>query len=235
MHESLRALLALQEIDRHIFKVEAELRRLPRELDARRMQVERIESEIGVKQAQLREQRATIKEIEDLTTQQRQRLRKLEGEAMKNTGDVALLAAYDHEIRGLKRTISQAEEDGLGHVDTLEETEAALQGLQTSLEDERRVFEELEVNVERELGETEERLAQLRSQIEGLAQNDLPPEHLTLYRGLLATREGEAMAALDGRFCQGCYVEIPKNLLVRMARGMELVQCPSCARILYTR
>jgi predicted nucleic acid-binding Zn-ribbon protein len=43
------------------------------------------------------------------------------------------------------------------------------------------------------------------------------------------------MAALDGRFCQGCYVEIPKNLLVRMARGMELVQCPSCARILYTR
>jgi predicted nucleic acid-binding Zn-ribbon protein len=28
---------------------------------------------------------------------------------------------------------------------------------------------------------------------------------------------------------------IPRNLYVRLARGVDLVQCPSCTRILYVR
>ena len=235
MHDSLQALLALQEIDRDIFKVEAELRRLPQELEDRQSELAKIEQDIETRKGQLHELQTTIKEIEDITTQQRQRLRKLEGEASRNKADVALLAAYDHEIRSIKRSIGQAEEEGLSHVESVEAAEAAIAELQTRLDDERRVFEELRVNVEREMGESESRLAHLRSELEKRSSEGISPEHIALYRGLLATREGEAMAELDGRCCQGCYVEIPKNLVVRLARGLELVQCPSCARILFTR
>ena len=38
---------------------------------------------------------------------------------------------------------------------------------------------------------------------------------------------------LEGRICQGCYMQIPPNLGVQLARGASLVQCPSCDRILY--
>ena len=41
------------------------------------------------------------------------------------------------------------------------------------------------------------------------------------------------MAQVHGQICQGCYVEIPKNVALRMLRGLDLVQCPSCGRILY--
>jgi predicted nucleic acid-binding Zn-ribbon protein len=231
---SVQALLALQEIDREIYKVGAELKRLPAELAARKADLERAARELEEKKKAVRELQFTIREIENITTQQRQRLRKIETEASKSKADVALMAAYEHEIRSLKRNIGQAEEEGLALVEQADAAAADVKRIQDSLVSESKVFEELRGNVEKEIADAERRMGSLRSALGERMQDGIPPEHLTLYRGLLATREGEALAALDGRFCQGCYVEIPKNLLVRLARGNELVQCPSCGRILYT-
>ena len=62
---------------------------------------------------------------------------------------------------------------------------------------------------------------------------DVDPAQLDLYRRLLEQREGEALAELADGHCQSCFVQIPKNLGVRLMRG-QLVQCPSCDRILYS-
>lgn len=233
MQDTLQALLGLQEIDRRIFQVEAELRRLPLELEARRGELARKDAELQEHTGATRELRAQVKEIEDLTTQQRQRQRKLESEAARSKTDAALLAAYDHEIRGLKRTIGQAEEDGLKIVEHIEQLETAAGEIRTQLEAEKTIFEEFSRNVEVEMSAAEAKLAELREQLESRSSNDVLPEHLDLYRKLLASREGEALAELHGRVCQGCFVEIPKNLAVRLARGVELIQCPSCDRILH--
>ena len=235
MLDTLQALLGLQEIDRQIFRVEAELRRLPAELAARREALERRTAELEEQRRAAFELRMQIKEIEDVTTQQRQRQRKLEGEAMRAKTDAALLAAYDHEIRSLKRTIGQAEEDGLQLVESVEEIEGRAAALEAELAEERRVFDEFRRNVERETAEAEVRVAELHRELEKHSAQDVPPDHLDLYRRLLSTREGEALAELQGQICQGCYVAIPKNLAVRLARGVDLVQCPSCDRILYVR
>ena len=77
------------------------------------------------------------------------------------------------------------------------------------------------------------KLAELQADRAKLSAEGISPEHIRLYTDLLATREGEALALLVDQVCQGCYVSIPKNLAVRLLRGSELVQCPSCGRILY--
>jgi len=235
MQETLRVLLGLQEIDRQIFGVERELARLPRELAQRREGLDQKAAELDGLNERVRTLRAGLKEIEDMTTQARQRVRKLEGESQKSKSDVALLAAYDHEIRSLKRRISQDEEDGLQIVEEIEGVEREIGERREQLSAARTVFEEYRENVANETNQAEERLARLRSDLETRTSGQIPPNYLTLYRSLLARREGEALAELDGQFCQGCYVEIPKNLAVRLARGIELVQCPSCDRILYVR
>lgn len=235
MQDTLQALLGLQEIDRHIFRVEAELRRLPAELAARREALERRMAELAERKRAVFELRTQIKEIEDVTTQQRQRQRKLEGEAMKSKTDAAMLAAYDHEIRSLKRTIGQAEEDGLKLVESTDELELQIARLEAELAEEQKVFEEFRRNVEEETAQAEARLGELRRELAQHSAEDVAPDHLDLYRRLLSTREGEALAELQGQICQGCYVAIPKNLTVRLARGVDLVQCPSCDRILYVR
>ena len=67
----------------------------------------------------------------------------------------------------------------------------------------------------------------------GLMTGGLQRDILEQYEKLLDAREGKAMALLEGRVCQGCYVSVPNNVYVRLARAVELVLCPSCGRILY--
>jgi predicted nucleic acid-binding Zn-ribbon protein len=62
-----------------------------------------------------------------------------------------------------------------------------------------------------------------------------PPEALTSYNRLLAAREGQALAELDGKACQACFMDVPANVVVRVQRGSELVNCPGCSRILFQR
>ena len=97
------------------------------------------------------------------------------------------------------------------------------------------VHAEFEKNVVSETAEAQAKLAELEAQRSGRVGGDLDPESMSLYERLLEAREGVALAELDGRVCQACYMEVPTNLYVRIARGTTLAQCPSCDRILYLR
>ena len=233
MQDVLQALRGLQEIDRHIFRVNAELKRLPAELSARQQQLSAIEHEIEVRNGELAELRANVKEIDDTTTGLRQRLRKLDVESTSGKIDAAMLASYQHEMRQVKRTIGQAEDDGLEMVGQAEELEARVKELEERLAGERTVFAEFEQNVANETAAAEARLAELQGQRGDTSSSAIDAATLDTYGRILTLRGGEALAPLDGQICQGCFVEIPRNLSVRLARGVELVQCPSCNRILY--
>lgn len=235
MQDTVQALLGLQQIDRHIFGVEGELRRLPQELARRGEQIAAAERSIAERLHAANELRVRIKEIEDATVGQRQRQRKLENECNSTKIDAAMLASYQHEIRQVKRTISQAEDDALKMIEEAEVITKDADTQKAALDAERPAFEEFQANVAKEMAAAEARLAELQAERAKLSAESISPDHLDLYTRLLATREGEAMAELQDLCCQGCYTGIPKNLAVRLARGVELVQCINCSRILYSR
>jgi len=233
MQDTLQSLRSLQEVDERIFRVRAELTRLPRERDARAAQLQRLEERKAALDARVHDLRVRIKEIEDDTTQQRQRMRKVESEAMKSRGDVALQAAFQHEARSLKRDVSSAEEEGLRLLDEAESTTTEAAELGAQLEEERKVFDEFAQGVAREVADAESRLADLEAERAKRMSSEIPPAILSTYERLLKVRDGQALALLDGKICQACYMETPPNLYVRVARGVELVQCPNCDRFLY--
>ncbi len=233
MRETLQALLTLQEIDRDIFRVKEELKRLPVELQTKRAELEKRLGRMSDLQSETKRLRVRIKELEDQTSVQRQRVRKLENEAGNSRQDMALVVAYQHEIRTLKREISSAEEDGLQCLERVEELTKQTGVLQTELDAERKLFDEFAKNVDAETKEATRRRDELSTERARRMSSEIPPEALTTYNRLLSARSGVAMAELQGRICQGCFMEMPQNLCVRVARGTELVQCPSCDRILY--
>ena len=185
--------------------------------------------------AQHLELRVKIKEIEDSTTMQRQRVRKVEHEASNSRSDMALLAAYQHQIRTLKRGISGAEEEGLALLERADGAQADLERLKSEVDAAEQGFAELSRNVETEMATAAARLETLEAQRRKRMSSEIPPEGLQLYERLLSAREGVALAELDGRICQACFMEVPTNLYVRVARGTQLTQCPSCDRILFQR
>lgn len=234
MNPVLRSLLTLQEVDRDIYKVEVELGRLPKELAERVEGLDSFNARLDTKRAEVNELRATIKEIEHTTVGLRQRLKKLEHESSSGAADAALIASYQHEMRNIKRNVSQAEDDGLKRVGRGEEIDTEIEEMEaTQLADEIS-FDEFKVNVATETAAAEASLAELVAVRASKSSEGISVADLETYRGLLKTRDGEALAELGDGLCEGCFVNLPKNIVVRLARGTELVQCPSCDRILYT-
>ncbi|MEZ6013673.1 MAG: C4-type zinc ribbon domain-containing protein [Planctomycetota bacterium] len=233
MNSTLQALLALQEVDRLIFKVERELVALPAELARREAGLAETRVRLEEKQREVHEARTQIKEIEHVTVGRRQHQRKLEAQSSSGKADAALIASYEHEIRNTKRTIADAENDILRMMMRIEELEREISLAAATLAEEERVFEEFSANVASETAAAEASLAELMNQRAQVSAGGIPVAQLEMYRGLLKTREGEALAELSSGICQGCFVNIPKNTVVRLARGSELVTCPSCDRILF--
>lgn len=235
LRQTLQILRSLQELDRDIYRLQDELRRFPLELTRRREKL-RLETErLSEVEKQLTGAKVRLKEIEDLTTGQRQRVRKLEHEAAETRADAALLVAFQHEIRSLKRDIGEAEEEGLtllSEIERLTQERGAQQGAVTELEKE---FALYSANIDKESKETLARAQAMERERARRGSSQLAPDVLGQYEKLLASREGQAVAELDRRVCQGCYVAVPNNIYVRLARSAELVPCPSCGRILYLR
>jgi predicted nucleic acid-binding Zn-ribbon protein len=233
MQTILRLLRGLQELDQELFRVKEELRRLPEERTRRRQKIDGDKERQSQLDRRLLDLRMRIKEIEDMTTMQRQRIRKLETEAANSRADTALIVAYQHEIRTLKRHISEADEEGVLLVEESETVQAERDRLAAAIEVQEKDFDEFAANVEREMQEALLRRRSLEQERRDKLSGVNSPTVLDQYEKLLDAREGQAVALLDGRICQGCFVTVPNNIYVRLARAVELVPCPSCGRILY--
>ncbi len=234
MQQTLSSLLALQEIDRDIFRVKQELKRLPAERDRRQAILDRKEGEIDELKALIFEQKSRVKEYEEVATESRARIRKIEGAASNSRADASLHANYEHEIRSLKRSISRGEDEALEYIEKTERWESELKQKQATLDAEKAVFSEFSANVDAEIAEATERCNKLETQREARVRGDIKPETLELYARLIEARDGDAMAHLEGKICQGCYMEVPANFYVQLVRGSSILQCPSCDRILYS-
>lgn len=233
MKEVLRTLRDLQEIDEDLYRVKEELKRLPAERDRRREAIDSKRQRMSEMENDLLKLKMQVKEIEDHTKANRQRVLKLERES-GNTADQALIAAYSHEIRSLRRDTAEVEDEGIKLIERVEALEAEKGELSAEIQQDEEVFAEFNANVESELADAQAKHDKLSGDRSERMGEGVPPDVLSTYEKLLDAREGMALAALEGRVCQGCFMEVPANLTVRLQRGRELVQCSNCQRILFT-
>jgi len=61
----------------------------------------------------------------------------------------------------------------------------------------------------------------------------VPPPDLQLYERIRKAKHGLAVAAMVHDICQGCRVAVSGGPAVTAKQGQQLVQCPSCSRLLH--
>ncbi|MEX2158227.1 MAG: C4-type zinc ribbon domain-containing protein [Dehalococcoidia bacterium] len=229
---SISELFALQELDLAIAADRAAIEDIAARLDEPEELVEARQLLVQGKE-ELREAEHQFKESEFAADELKRKIepveKKLYQGSVTNPKELADLQA---DVDSLRRRRSELEDKALAAMDALEQAQ------QRVAEADRTLGELAEQHgVEREdmgarTGELEAELSKLLPEREAAA-GEIDPSFLRLYEILRANKGGRAVGKVVGGACQGCRISLPMNVTQRARAGSDIVQCPSCERILY--
>ncbi len=232
MRAELEQLIALQKIDIHIRRLQAELDAIPqrraeieKEFDQRAFEFRATET----RRDETHEARTRL----DITLQEvRTQAEKAERDLMSSTNEKAYAAAI-REIDAARKHISQLEtqileqmEASEGAENEIREREPEMQKLRLELDDKLKAFDE-----------------QTRAQTEDLAAHHrererlvaiLPKQMSALYNRISSRiRGGVAVAEARNNSCTACFITLRPQVMTQIRRGDEVILCDNCSRILY--
>ena len=229
-------LLSVQGHDTRIDQLRHRLDTLPERaaLAARQQEGKRLSNQRETLQVRRLELQRTLKRNED-------ELAALEGRRKKEydrlysgevTGTRELLTLQE-EVDGLRSRCSDMESGALEMMEAIEEGDAEVESLETSLEAAgaeiaaaQRQLEEAQAVVQAEIDQE----AAARSS----EAAEIPDAALSSYDGLRARMGGVAVARLRNGTCEGCHLALSAMGLdrIRHAPADELCHCEECGRIL---
>ena len=225
-------LFALQEIDAAIEACDREL--------------EQLRGRLGDSET-LAAARAALAEAEVQRRAAEARMRDLDGEAAGMAAKIAPVEKklYDgsvrnpKELQGLQEDLEMLhrqrralEDRQLEAMEEMEASGAALAAARKEAEAREGAWRADQGSLlarEQELEQEKARLAARRQ----AAQARIDGIRLALYDRLRRTKRGVAVVRIERGVCLGCRITLPTTVQQRARSGLQVVQCPSCERILY--
>jgi predicted nucleic acid-binding Zn-ribbon protein len=217
--------LAIDSANATLADVEERLRH-DEELVAARENVKRLEEELS----RIRQQQRDI----DLDAEKiRERVKatetKLYGGSVRNPRE---LEDLQQDVQALTHQLRGREDEVLSLMMRAEELDGELQQARKNLADVEKVRNEEQEKLHAQQTAIQSELTSLEGQ-RSSQLTLIDPTALGLYSSLRERRQGRAVARVQQGMCQGCRIALPMTVLQRARPGIELVQCPSCERILY--
>jgi len=231
LHPHVKKLLELQQVDQKIAQLRRQQESVPRESAQRESKLEAVRHAAADSARSLQVAELRSREVDLAVKQSDEELKNLELKLnrIKNNAEYQAIL---FQIESVKKERSAVEDEGMRLLEQMDVLKTASDRARTTLADEERVFEEFRVKAQHLLAEKQVEIERVSSGREGLLEG-LPPELLEEYERLFAVRDGLAVCAVEGQFCQGCYTNITMNDLAKLSGGRSVVQCGSCQRILY--
>ncbi len=232
MKAELQKLIALQNLDTSIRKLEKEQTAIPErraeiegEFDQRAFEIRALES----RRDEAKHARARL---ENEVTDQRGRAERAERNLMSSKKQDEYTAAI-READAARKQISALETQILEQLEQLEQAEAALNeraaeiaSLNSDREARLKAFDD-------ETGTIDERLATARKERDEVFAG-LPKQMSSLYARIRARiRDGVAVAEARNRACAACFMALRPQMMAEIRRGEDVITCDNCGRILY--
>lgn len=232
MKAELEQLIALQDADMSIRRLQAELDSTPRrraeienEFDQRALEFKALED---AREAA----RAARAQLEKELAEQRARAEKAERDLMSSTNSKSYEAAI-READAAKKQVSELETKIL---EQMEASEAA----EKSLSEREPEFSRLRSERDERLQAFDEQARALAEQVEARRRErdrlfaNLPPGIKGQYQRIAARiRDGVALAEARNGSCSACFIALRPQVMSEVRRGEEIVTCDNCNRILY--
>ncbi len=232
MNADLQQLVALQNLDTSIRKLQTELEAIPqrraeieKEFDQRAFEIRSLENQRDdARHARMR--------LETEVSEQKQRVERAERNLMSSKRPDEYTAAI-READAARKQISALETQILEQMEILEKAEASLgerAGEIASLNSDREArlsaFDE-------ETKQQADKLAHNRGERDELATS-LSKETAALYTRISKRiRDGIAVAEARNGSCTACFMALRPQMMAEVRRGEKVITCDNCNRILY--
>jgi uncharacterized protein len=227
----LSKLIDVQEIDKVIREVTQGLERLPEELRAGEAALEELKAG----------QAALLQELEDIKARRRDtemEMAEME-ESIKTSRQRLMEIKSNIEYKAMIKEIAfkedqrdQRETRLLEFMDLMETQNRLIADLQGQMEEQDTVLAKLRDEVATQMAELQQELAKLEEKRKK-QRKGVPASLLKRYEFIRQRRNGNAIAPVHEGVCLGCHMNILPQQFIDLQKGLEILQCPHCQRILY--
>ena len=232
MKAELQQLVALQNLDTNIRRLQAELAAIPTRRAEIETEFDQRAFEIRALETRRDEARHVRTVLETEVGEQRVRVERAERNLMSSKKQDEYTAAI-READAARKQISTLETQILEQMDALEKAEASLTeraGEIASLNSDRETrLQSFDVETRQQA----DKLAMNRAERDRLVAA-LPKSMGALYVRISARiRDGVAVAEARNGACMACFMALRPQAMAQVRRGEEVVTCDNCNRILY--
>ncbi len=229
---TVEALLALQEFDSRILRVETELEEISRSIKESTAELAELEAEIPPLAKDVADAEREVRRFERVARAGRTTLKRLEDRS-RAVANMQQHFAVRTEADTARRNLREAEDRQLSAMQDLENSRAKLEGmverrdaLLSEVEGQRAVAEARSQNLRSELD-------QLRTRRDARAR-PIDRKSLRVYNSVRRQSGRRALAGLteDG-VCGDCFTSVPKQWQANIRASVGLTVCEDCGVILY--
>jgi predicted nucleic acid-binding Zn-ribbon protein len=231
MHPSLEHLIQLQQIETDASDRTRRLADLPARITAADAAVADARAARDAAAARAAENLAARRAADRELAVQQGRLTKFKDQLMEVKTNKEY-TAMQHEIATAEAGVGNYEDQVLTLLMEADELTAAMKAAEAALAAQERTAAEVRTGVDAERARLEAELAALAERRRGV-EGQMPPDLVRLFADTAAKRRGIAVSAVHDGHCQACQVRLRPQLIMDVRRGEHVVQCESCARILY--
>lgn len=231
MLEAIEKLLILQDRDKAILRVRAELANIGPERTYLQAKIASVQAGAESSRLQVRQIESDRKKIELEVQAKKQLIEKysLQQFQTKKNEEYRALA---HEIETCKQAIAKLED---AELELMEKAEIAQREASVRVKE----SEDLRRVVEKQIADLDGREANLKNEAAALESNRnqlaavVESAALSRYERLLKSKGEKAIVGIDHGVCGGCHMKLPTQVIVSCKGEGDLVGCPNCGRILY--
>ena len=232
MPTPIDTLQKLQKVDLEIGAVEGESGEYREKIDTLTSEIEGLTIEAELLTQSVEEIETTVKEVEEGIRENSDRIKRNEGKTGVITTDKAF-KALNKETSTAKKSVKVEKERLEKLAPEAAEKRAALDQMLLKIEEKKEAIQVLTEEMEGKNEGWESVLVTKRAERETVA-SAIDAGLVRKYERICERRRGIGLVEVKREVCQGCFMNLPPQLYIKLMRGdEELLDCPNCHRILY--
>lgn len=231
MFDHLQKLLDLQECDKQILRIHAEISGFEPQRTVLNSKAAQAQAGLDQVKQQLMKIESERKESELQVAENEERIKKysLQQFQTKKNEEYRALA---QEIEHCKHAIVKLEDHQL---ELMEQAET----VQKKVASQSEITREMKKNAEAKISELNQREVVLKSELNRLTEKRIHlaakvDETLRMrYERLLKNKGEKVIVGVEHETCGGCHVLLPRQIILACQSNTEVITCPNCGRLLY--